>query len=475
MTETDAAVGVLASEVESLAAGETGHGKGDTGAYYSKWDKVAAEAVANAEETDAAEVAEASAKLGLDSDAPQSEAQKQDLEKRALLRDAKKQWDGVEAKREEMKMVIDGEQGPSLDCRLDRTLEFEGDLTGKRVLVIKDCKDCDYELPIELNRHGIIKVYIEGCERCTINLHCKLVTSLVEICHCTDVKIEVRHPTHTFQVDLCENTTLWFGQNVMHPGHKVYSAGNRGLQIDFDWLGSGDCSERCASIDNFAMSSLPPSQAAECQFVTQLTNLSKTDTSEIAIQTELVARDSGQHPTTQRELQDRKDEIRESLLARGIDEETIERASARLDAPSVEMMAANYKKDGNAAFKERDYVQASVSYMQAIQSLLSANKTEEVVETLCACYSNRAACQLKLGDHESALSDAEACVELDAVHVKGLFRKGMALHALKRYREAAPVLGEALGLQPKNQQIKDALAFAERNAAKEPDNSNRMR
>ena len=49
--------------------------------------------------------------------------------------------------------------------------------------------------------------------------------------------------------------------------------------------------------------------------------------------------------------------------------------------------------------------------------------------------------------------------------MKGLFRQGMALHAMGRSREACPVLGKALGLQPKNQQIKDALMFAERKSA----------
>ena len=58
---------------------------------------------------------------------------------------------------------------------------------------------------------------------------------------------------------------------------------------------------------------------------------------------------------------------------------------------------------------------------------------------------------------------------LDSEHVKGLFRQGIALHAMGRFREACPILGKALSLQPKNQQIKDALMFAERNAAK-PEN-----
>ena len=48
-------------------------------------------------------------------------------------------------------------------------------------------------------------------------------------------------------------------------------------------------------------------------------------------------------------------------------------------------------------------------------------------------------------------------------------RVGVALHAMGRYREACPILGKALSLQPKNQQIKDALLFAERNAATKPE------
>ena len=77
---------------------------------------------------------------------------------------------------------------------------------------------------------------------------------------------------------------------------------------------------------------------------------------------------------------------------------------------------------------------------------------------------NRAACALKLGQHENALSDAKRCVALDPAHVRGTFRVGLALHALGRYHEACPVLSKALGMQPGNKQIKTALQFAERKA-----------
>ena len=41
------------------------------------------------------------------------------------------------------------------------------------------------------------------------------------------------------------------------------------------------------------------------------------------------------------------------------------------------------------------------------------------------------------------------------------FRRGLALHALGRYREALPELGKARDLEPKNAQVADAIRFAE--------------
>ena len=41
-----------------------------------------------------------------------------------------------------------------------------------------------------------------------------------------------------------------------------------------------------------------------------------------------------------------------------------------------------------------------------------------------------------------------------AEHPKGLFRRGLALHAMGRHRDALPALGRAMALQPKNKQIK---------------------
>lgn len=453
--------------------------------YYSKWDKVAKDAVEEVEKDDAVQVASSTAALGLDSDDPKSEAHKKDMEKRAGLKEAKKNWDGMEAKRSEAKMVIEKESDQP-----HRSLEFEGELNGRRVLVLKDNTGCSYELGPDLDRHGIIKLYVEKCKRCRIVLHCKLVTSLIEICHCEGCTVEVRHPTHTFQIDLCESTHVWFAQNVLHPGHKIYSAGNRGLQITFDDRGElaapetsregKNCKQQL--LDNFELSTLPTAaQAAEQQFVTQLTNLALTDTKmDIDLQTECVTRDVGMQPTTGREIQDRKDEIQRSLAARGIDDASIERAQNRLDAPAADSEAERLKGEGNKAFKERHYVQASIYYVQALQAIefeqpRQAEKVAELRSIRLACYSNRSACQLKLGDHATALQDADCGLAIDPDHVKCNFRRGLALHAMGRSTEACPSLGKALRLEPKNKQIKEALMFAERGAQKQMEAANRTR
>ena len=70
------------------------------------------------------------------------------------------------------------------------------------------------------------------------------------------------------------------------------------------------------------------------------------------------------------------------------------------------------------------------------------------------CLANRSACFLKLGHPEKALDDAESCVKLDPSYIKGVFRQGMALHALERFEEAIPVLAKSLEMEPKNKQVK---------------------
>jgi hypothetical protein len=100
--------------------------------------------------------------------------------------------------------------------------------------------------------------------------------------------------------------------------------------------------------------------------------------------------------------------------------------------------AENEKKSGNQAFENAEYAQAAVHYTVAIDLAASADSLstlfpKPVNPLLHACYSNRAACFLKLGHHEKALADANSCIAIaPEAFVKGHFRRGLALHALGR-------------------------------------------
>ena len=113
-------------------------------------------------------------------------------------------------------------------------------------------------------------------------------------------------------------------------------------------------------------------------------------------------------------------------------------------------MAEQRRQAGNDMFRTNDFFQAAVQYTEALQ--LDA--------TLAPVWANRAQCYLKMGDFERALTDAVCCTRFDPLNPKGWFRKGMSLHAMKRYPEAISALLEAEKLEPHNKQITDAIKMA---------------
>ena len=111
--------------------------------------------------------------------------------------------------------------------------------------------------------------------------------------------------------------------------------------------------------------------------------------------------------------------------------------------------AENKRLDGNGHFKKEDYGAAAVCYTDAL--ILDP--------TLYICYANRSACFLKLGQHEKALEDAEACTLMAPHYVKGWFRKGLALHAKGSFVDAIYAFEEALKLEPNNKQVLCSCTF----------------
>ncbi len=165
-------------------------------------------------------------------------------------------------------------------------------------------------------------------------------------------------------------------------------------------------------------------------------------------------------------------------------------ASATKDEVDAIIKSINDEKaKGNEAFTAGEYAQAILHYTIALDCAAELPDATAVNEWLTSAttpfatttstqttkssdkitqlfdrhiiLSNRSACFLKLGHHDKALKDGTDAETLDPTYVKGVFRKGLALHAMGRYEEAIKSLSSAQRIEPKNAQIKQALQFAE--------------
>jgi len=136
------------------------------------------------------------------------------------------------------------------------------------------------------------------------------------------------------------------------------------------------------------------------------------------------------------------------------------------DIDSVVKECEQNKARGNEAFGSGEYAQAILLYSLALDKAdelpdVKNDKTKKQLFARDLTLSNRAACFLKLGHHEKAAADAKLAHEYNNQNVKAFFRHGLALHAMKQFKEAISVLAQAHKLEPKNKSIKEALQFAE--------------
>lgn len=106
-----------------------------------------------------------------------------------------------------------------------------------------------------------------------------------------------------------------------------------------------------------------------------------------------------------------------------------------------------YKEKGNKAFLVNEFPEALENYNKAIQ-LDGSNH---------AVYSNRSATHLALKDYDSALRDAEKCIQLMPNWSKGYLRKGEALAASLRYIEALDAYRQGLAVDADDKLIKPTM------------------
>jgi len=74
-----------------------------------------------------------------------------------------------------------------------------------------------------------------------------------------------------------------------------------------------------------------------------------------------------------------------------------------------------------------------------------------------ACYSNRAACYLKLLDPVTALKDADKAISLDAKFVRAWARKGTSHQMMKEYHKAMDAYNKGLAIDAESAECKQGL------------------
>lgn len=390
--------------------------------YYKTWDQVAREVVEEVDAETEQERTEAEAALGLDK-APKSEAEAKDKEAHAALKEAKRRWNEREKQEQATKLVISERKDEEIVLS---AVDFG---TGKRVACVAQCERCTVILPAGLSPIGVIKLFVEDCIDLTLRLECRLVTSFVDVARCERVRVSIAETLHTVQCDLSRDIALeWASARVWDEaapeGPKVYHAGCRQLEID-----AGDGRKECFL--DYLSGSNDEGRAEEQQFVTHILNGSL---------------------------------VTERIIHAGDSSNLIGATEREVDAHQADMVklkeAERKRTAGNDCFKRSEYSQAAVHYTLALDVLNGQPRS--------IVLANRAACFLKLGEPEKALSDAEEAILLDPHYCKAHFRKGLAFHAQQRYKEALHALAKARDLEPKNRQVLDAIRFAEMRLAKGP-------
>lgn len=383
--------------------------------------------------------------------------------------------------------------------------------------------DAQNDVPEEAEKErkifGVIKVFLSNVHNCTVFIKCKVISGTLEMSHCSNVvvKIEKDATIATIQADLCQDIGVVFndapsGKNAQaFPSQKrlywgedkedrIFHAGVQNMKVQIFRDGFLETERVCDYLKDGALT-IGNATEKEFQFVTSCVD------GDLA--TEAVVREgstTGQNarPVTKRELEAEKEKrekaasmavhMAENMIkfkevnkegkkvtkaknAEMVKTVDVEEEEGEIEEIYVGMINEDIdvivkeceqnKARGNEAFSSGEYAQAVLLYSLALdkaEELPDATENTTATKQLFArdvILSNRAAAFLKLGQHEKAAADSSKAKEINPQNVKALFRHGLALHAMKQYKDAIPILAEAHKLEPNNKQIKEALQFAE--------------
>lgn len=117
------------------------------------------------------------------------------------------------------------------------------------------------------------------------------------------------------------------------------------------------------------------------------------------------------------------------------------------------------KKLGDESFNAKEYKKAIYCYSKAL----------EFQPDNPILYANRSVCWGEMGQLKRALMDADAAIRTNPMYAKGHTRRGAALFAMKRYKDAVTSLQSSINIDPDDEQTKKALKIAKEKAEKNPE------
>lgn len=146
--------------------------------------------------------------------------------------------------------------------------------------------------------------------------------------------------------------------------------------------------------------------------------------------------------------------------------------------------AEQLKVEGNEHFKAQRYAKALRLYAEAIE-LSEVADEEEVVEeggaaavqqrtnpNLHVYYTNRALCHIKLENFDLAVADCSKAMELKPDFPKGYYRRGVALAALGKFKEAVRDFEALAKIAPQDTNVRERLKSFEKQLQSEKEKQN---
>mmetsp|Transcript_50586 Transcript_50586/g.56465 ORF Transcript_50586/g.56465 Transcript_50586/m.56465 type:complete len:533 (-) Transcript_50586:61-1659(-) len=118
---------------------------------------------------------------------------------------------------------------------------------------------------------------------------------------------------------------------------------------------------------------------------------------------------------------------------------------------------AEYKEQGNAAYKGKDYRTAIAKYTLAIDAFIEQEEEGETTSPdpaiLASYYNNRAAACTMILRYEDAVNDSDTAITIHPPFLKGYIRKAKAQVSLGQLEEAIATLNNAAIRDPNNSAI----------------------